>query len=97
MPHNRLIPFLCCILFLGGIQIGAAQKVFKISSQAPERSIWGKALIKIARNVSAATDGEVEFKIFHGGVQGDEQTVLDFLKHSTELSLIEPGPADTAK
>lgn len=76
MPHNRLIPFLCCILFLVGTQIGAAKKTFKISSQAPERSIWGKALIKIAQNVSAVTDGEVEFKIFHGGVQGDEQTVL---------------------
>ena len=76
MPHNRLIPFFCCILFLGGTQIGAAQTTFKISSQAPERSIWGKALIKIAQNVSAVTDGEVAFKIFHGGVQGDEQTVL---------------------
>ena len=61
MPHYRLIPFLCCILFIGSTQIGAAQKTFKISSQAPERSIWGKALIKIAQIVSAVTDGEVEF------------------------------------
>ena len=60
MPHNRLIPFFCCILFLGGTQIGAARTTFKISSQAPERSIWGKALIKIAQNVYAVTDGEVD-------------------------------------
>jgi len=34
---------------------------------------------------------------WHESTRGDEQAVLDFLKHSTELSLIEPGPADTAK
>lgn len=34
---------------------------------------------------------------WHESIKGDEQAVLDFLKHSTALSLIEPGPADTAK
>ena len=31
---------------------------------------------------------------WHEGTKGDEQAVLDFLKHSAELSLIEPNPED---
>ena len=34
---------------------------------------------------------------WHESTRGDEQAVLDFLKHSTELSLIEPGPAGTSE
>jgi len=31
---------------------------------------------------------------WHESIKGDEQAVLDFLKHSAELSLIEPNPED---
>jgi len=34
---------------------------------------------------------------WHESTKGDEQAVLDFLKHSAELPLIEPGPADAAE
>ena len=34
---------------------------------------------------------------WHERFKGDEQVVLDFLKHSIDLSLVEPGLADTAK
>ena len=34
---------------------------------------------------------------WHERFKGDEQVVLDFLKHSTDLSLVESGLADTVK
>ena len=48
----------------------------KISIQAPERSLWGKTVRTIAREIDKETQGEVQLKTYAGGVQGDERTVL---------------------
>ncbi len=48
----------------------------KLATAAPDRSVWVKALRDAADEAKAATGGRVQFKIYPGGVQGDEQTVL---------------------
>lgn len=48
----------------------------KISIQPPERSLWGQTLRTIASEIDEETQGEVQLKVYAGGVQGDERTVL---------------------
>jgi len=48
----------------------------KLATVAPDRSVWVKALKDAAAETAQATGGRVQFKIYPGGVQGDEQTVL---------------------
>jgi TRAP-type C4-dicarboxylate transport system substrate-binding protein len=48
----------------------------KISIQPPERSLWGQTVRTIAREIEEETQGEVQLKMYAGGVQGDERTVL---------------------
>ncbi|MDR0759109.1 MAG: TRAP transporter substrate-binding protein DctP [Treponema sp.] len=53
---------------------------FKIASLVPENTDWGKALNAIAREWSAATNGNVEMIVYHGGVVGEEDDVVRKLK-----------------
>lgn len=48
----------------------------KIATLAPEGTTWGNSLKRFATEVNTATKGEVNFKIFYGGVAGDEPDVL---------------------
>lgn len=50
--------------------------LLKIATLAPEGSSWAKVLRTIDANVRQETDGNVGFKIYPGGVQGDEKVVL---------------------
>jgi len=51
-------------------------QTIKLATLAPEGSSWVKALRAIDRDVRERTGGEVEFKIYAGGVQGDEDVIL---------------------
>jgi len=48
----------------------------KFASLAPEGSSWMIVMRELDKEVRAATNGEVGFKIYPGGVQGDEPDVL---------------------
>lgn len=48
----------------------------KIGVLAPEGTSWAIALKAMAKEVKEATKGEVKFKIYFGGAQGDEPDVL---------------------
>lgn len=48
----------------------------KIGVLAPEGTGWAKAIKKMAQEIKTATKDEVEFKVYFGGSQGDEQDVL---------------------
>ena len=48
----------------------------KFASLAPEGSTWQNLMHELDQEVRAATNGEVGFKIYPGGVQGDEPDVL---------------------
>ena len=54
----------------------SSAKVFKISTQAPQGTTWANNLQELAREVADKTKGRVEFKIYYGGVAGDEAVVL---------------------
>ncbi len=48
----------------------------KIAVLAPNGTTWAKYLKKMSKDVKKATGGNVRFKIYYGGSQGDEQDVL---------------------
>ena len=68
------------IFFLGYLLLfsaaGAQEHVIKLATLAPQGSGWYNALKAIDVEVRQATDGAVAFKIYPGGVQGDEDVVL---------------------
>jgi TRAP-type C4-dicarboxylate transport system substrate-binding protein len=52
-----------------------AKYLFKIGSLAPEGSIWANRFADFAKEVSAKTNGEVAFKVYTGGVMGDDRAM----------------------
>ncbi len=50
--------------------------LIKFASLAPEGSTWMNVMRELDADVREATDGQVGFKIYAGGVQGDEPDVL---------------------
>jgi len=58
------------------IQAQAKPKyVFKVASIAPEGSVWTKRFHDFAAEVTAKSDGEVGFKVYSGGIMGDDRAV----------------------
>lgn len=57
-------------------QLVTAATQVKIAALIPEGTSWGNSLKKFAQDVGTATSGEVNVKVFYGGVQGDEPDVL---------------------
>lgn len=53
----------------------AAQQI-KLAVLVPEGTTWGNSLKKFSKEVETATGGEVVFKVYYGGVAGDEPDVL---------------------
>ena len=47
----------------------------KFAVLTPKENSWGKALVKMTKEIKKATDGDVRFKIYYGGVKGDEPVV----------------------
>ncbi|CAG35173.1 TRAP transporter substrate-binding protein [Desulfotalea psychrophila] len=52
-----------------------AKYSFKIGSLAPEGSIWITQFRAFAKEVTEKTDGEVGFRIYPGGIMGDDQAM----------------------
>ncbi len=48
----------------------------KLAALIPEGTSWGNSVKKFAQEVGTATNGEVNVKIYYGGVAGDEPDVL---------------------
>lgn len=65
------------LLSAPGFSQGASQPryLFKIASLAPANSIWAKRFTEFAEAVTRKTGGEVGFKIYAGGVMGDERAM----------------------
>ncbi|OGV90653.1 MAG: hypothetical protein A3K19_33615 [Lentisphaerae bacterium RIFOXYB12_FULL_65_16] len=77
---RRRIPALVAValITMAGWVAGAPANtvVIRLATVAPDRSVWVKALRDAAADVAKVTEGRVQLKIYAGGVQGDEQTVL---------------------
>ncbi len=54
----------------------AGKTVIKFATLAPEGSSWMKQMRRLEKAVQKATDGEVRFKFYPGGVSGDEKDVI---------------------
>ncbi len=53
-----------------------AQTVVKFATLAPDGSTWMKAMRQFTVETTAKTEGRVKFKIYPGGVSGDEKDVV---------------------
>ena len=58
------------LLMMASAAFGAQQ--IKLAVLVPEGTTWGNSLKKLSKEISAATNNEISFKIYYGGVSGDE-------------------------
>jgi TRAP-type C4-dicarboxylate transport system substrate-binding protein len=76
---QRLVSLIFTVLFILLINSNGAQAktkyLFKIGSLAPSGSVWAVQFDKFAAEVKEKTDGEVGFRIYAGGVMGDDQAM----------------------
>lgn len=81
---KKIIFCLGCILLLTAAypsRVMAQRKVtIKLASMVPENTPWGLALNKMSSEWATATNGEVELRVYHGGVLGDEAAMLRQLR-----------------
>ena len=56
--------------------LGVEAATYKIATISPDGLGWMKKLRAGAKEIDTRTDGRVKFKIYPGGVQGDDATVL---------------------
>jgi TRAP-type C4-dicarboxylate transport system substrate-binding protein len=72
---------LCIVLCMVVSPIFAQRKqILKIASVAPESTPYGAALNKMAADWAAATNGEIEVRIYHNGVAGNEADIIRKIK-----------------
>lgn len=70
--------FLTTVLLAGLSSSVFAEKkhIIKFSTLAPEGSSWMKSMRNFSGKIKKATDGNVAFKFYPGGVSGDEKDVI---------------------
>ncbi|MCH2098800.1 MAG: TRAP transporter substrate-binding protein DctP, partial [Pseudomonadales bacterium] len=71
------IPVLSLVAFLAILvtpPVGA--ETFKIATLSPANSSWMRLMRAGAEEISARTDGRVQFKFYPGGVMGDDAAVI---------------------
>ncbi len=64
------------IVLSATISLAANPVIIKFATLAPDGSTWMKVMREFVQDVKTATHGQVLFKIYPGGVQGDEKDVL---------------------
>ncbi len=64
------------VLLLLMFSLPLSAKSLKISTLAPEGTTWANNLKNLAKEVKSKTKGKVKFKVYYGGVAGDEPDVL---------------------
>lgn len=67
------LALLLCLSFAGPVH---AEKRIKLASFVPEGSIWDKQLRQMGEEWKRETEGRVSLKVFAGGQQGEEPTVV---------------------
>ena len=68
------------ILICTSLNATAFARTFKIATEAPDGLFFMKTVRAAAALIESETEGRVKFKIYPGGVQGDDQTVLRKIK-----------------
>ncbi|MDQ7090212.1 MAG: TRAP transporter substrate-binding protein DctP [Methylococcales bacterium] len=62
--------------FLLVISSYAHAVTFKIASLSPEGSYWMESIRTVTKSIETQTEGRVKFKLYPGGVMGDDKSVL---------------------
>lgn len=68
----KLLILICLVLMSSSLW---AQKI-KLATIVPKGTNWAKTLTHMTKEIKKKTDGKVRFKVYYGGVQGDEPDVL---------------------
>lgn len=71
-----LITLLLFALLDAPLLQAAPRQLFKIASLAPAGSVWIQQFDNFAKEVEEKTGGEVGFRVYPGGVMGDDQAML---------------------
>ena len=75
----KILPVIFAALFLTLSVIPAQAKrakyLFKVASLAPEGSVWTKRFRDFTKEVTEKSNGEIGFKIYAGGVMGDDRSM----------------------
>ena len=76
-----MLSFSRCVAVLAFLSIAApaqteARELIKLGTLAPEGSPWHETLREIAERWSAISGGEIELRIYAGGVAGDENDTV---------------------
>jgi TRAP-type C4-dicarboxylate transport system substrate-binding protein len=80
------------VCLVGGAASARGNPVLlRMAAIAPEGTAWARELHAFARDVEAATSGEVHIKWYLGGVAGDELTALQRARHGQLDGLAGPG------
>ena len=64
------------LLMWVGLSTGASAQTLKMATISPDGLAWMKELRAAMKTVGQETEGRVKFKLYPGGVQGDDFTVL---------------------
>ena len=74
----RILTLLVALLPLVVASPAQADKkhVIKFATLAPDGSSWMKSMRKLSNKIKKATDGNVAFRFYPGGVSGDEKDVI---------------------
>jgi TRAP-type C4-dicarboxylate transport system substrate-binding protein len=68
--------FSLVLMLLVGVIANAHGVVFKIATISPDGSLWMRSLRKAAADITEHTQGRVTFKLYPGGVMGDDKSVM---------------------
>jgi len=74
------ISLVACLFFIGTAMGAEKSSVIKLATLAPDGSSWMKAFQALSSEVMKKTDNKVQFKIYPGGVLGDEKDLLRKMK-----------------
>ena len=73
---KRFILFLAVVILTTTTASSGQKYLIKFASLAPEGSTWMNVMHELDAEVRKATNGEVGFRFYPGGVAGDEKDVL---------------------
>jgi TRAP-type C4-dicarboxylate transport system substrate-binding protein len=73
---TRLLAFLFVSLGLSAISLGAEPLTIKFATVAPEGSTWMNTMKELEKTIREKTQGQIAFRIYAGGVAGDELDAL---------------------
>ena len=76
LPLCRFLYLLFFTLLICSPQEAESRHLFKVASIAPEGSIWTKRFHDFAAEVDEKSHGEVGFKVYSGGIMGDDRSMF---------------------